>query len=82
MTNRIALVNNAGVAIFRPLEQTDFEAWRTSMSINLDGILLRTQAAILALKESRGAVVNIASTSGFRCGRDWPVSLAGIEGYF
>ncbi|GAB3025287.1 SDR family NAD(P)-dependent oxidoreductase [Spirosoma pulveris] len=61
-----ALVNNAGVAIFRPLEETDFEAWRTVMATNLDGVFLCTQAVIPALKESRGAVVNIASISAVR----------------
>lgn len=61
-----ALVNNAGVAIFRLLEQTDFEAWRTVMATNLDGIFLCSQAALPALKQSRGAIVNIASISGLR----------------
>ncbi|GAB2518708.1 SDR family NAD(P)-dependent oxidoreductase [Spirosoma aerophilum] len=61
-----ALVNNAGVAIFRPLEETDFEAWRTVMATNLDGVFLCTQAVIPALKETRGAVVNIASISAVR----------------
>ncbi len=61
-----ALVNNAGVAIFKPLEETDFEAWRTVMATNLDGVFLCTQAVIPALKESRGAVVNIASISAVR----------------
>jgi meso-butanediol dehydrogenase/(S,S)-butanediol dehydrogenase/diacetyl reductase len=61
-----ALVNNAGVAFFKPLEQTDFECWRTIMDTNLDGVFLCTQAALPALKESRGAVVNIASISGLR----------------
>ena len=61
-----ALVNNAGVAFFKPLEETDFECWRTTMATNLDGVFLCTQAAIPALKESRGAVVNIASISAVR----------------
>lgn len=61
-----ALVNNAGVAIFQPLDQTDFEAWRTVMATNLDGVFLCSQAAIPALKQSRGAIVNIASISGLR----------------
>lgn len=61
-----ALVNNAGVAFFKPLEETDFECWRTIMATNLDGVFLCTQAAIPALKESRGAVVNIASISAVR----------------
>jgi meso-butanediol dehydrogenase/(S,S)-butanediol dehydrogenase/diacetyl reductase len=60
------LVNNAGVADFGPIEQTDFERWRTVMATNLDGVFLCTQAAIPALKETKGAIVNIASISGLR----------------
>lgn len=61
-----ALVNNAGVADFGPIEQTTFERWRKVMETNLDGPFLVTQAAIPALKESKGAIVNIASISGLR----------------
>ena len=61
-----ALVNNAGVARFGPVEDTDFETWREVMATNLDGPFLCTQAAIAALKQTRGAVVNIASISGLR----------------
>ena len=61
-----ALVNNAGVADFGPIEETTFERWRTVMETNLDGVFLCTQACIPALKESKGAVVNIASISGLR----------------
>ncbi|MBO0347463.1 SDR family oxidoreductase [Roseibium sp. CAU 1637] len=61
-----ALVNNAGVADFGPIEETTFARWRTVMSTNLDGVFLMSQAAIPALKESRGAIVNIASISGLR----------------
>lgn len=60
------LVNNAGLANFAPVEQTSFETWREIMSTNLDGPFLCTQAAIPALKETCGAVVNIASISGLR----------------
>jgi len=61
-----ALVNNAGVADFGPIEETTFERWRAVMSVNLDGVFLCSQAAIPALKETRGAIVNIASISGLR----------------
>ncbi len=61
-----ALINNAGVAFFKPLEETDFDGWRTIMATNLDGVFLCTQAALGALKESKGTVVNIASISGVR----------------
>ncbi|MDF1726284.1 MAG: SDR family NAD(P)-dependent oxidoreductase [Sulfitobacter sp.] len=61
-----ALVNNAGVADFGPIEETDFERWRRVMQTNLDGVFLMTQAAIPALRDSKGAVVNIGSISGLR----------------
>ena len=61
-----ALVNNAGVAEFGPIEQTDFAMWRRVMETNLDGVFLVSQAAVPALKETRGAIVNIASISGLR----------------
>ncbi len=61
-----ALINNAGVADFGPLAATDFGRWRTVMETNLDGVFLCSQAVLPALKESRGAIVNIASISGLR----------------
>ena len=61
-----ALVNNAGVADFGPLEETSFAQWRKVMETNLDGVFLCTQAALSALKSSKGTIVNIASISGLR----------------
>lgn len=61
-----ALINNAGVADFGPIEQTSFARWRTVMATNLDGVFLCSQTAIPHLKNSRGAIVNIASISGLR----------------
>jgi len=61
-----ALVNNAGVADFRPLQDTDFAIWREVMATNLDGVFLTSQAVIPHLKQARGAIVNIASISGLR----------------
>ncbi|MEZ0541068.1 SDR family NAD(P)-dependent oxidoreductase [Fibrella arboris] len=61
-----ALVNNAGVASFKPLEDMDFDDWRTVMATNLDGVFLCSMAAVPALKETKGAIVNIASISAVR----------------
>jgi NAD(P)-dependent dehydrogenase (short-subunit alcohol dehydrogenase family) len=61
-----ALVNNAGVADFGPIETTDFARWRTVMETNLDGVFLMTQALTPALRIAKGAIVNIASISGLR----------------
>ncbi|WP_417684664.1 SDR family NAD(P)-dependent oxidoreductase [Roseibium sp.] len=61
-----AVVNNAGVADFGPIEETDFRRWRTIMDTNLDGVFLVSQAAIPHLKKTRGSLVNIGSISGLR----------------
>ena len=61
-----ALVNNAGVADFSPIEETSFDRWRTVMATNLDGVFLCSQSALPLLKTGKGAIINIASISGLR----------------
>ena len=62
-----ALVNNAGVAVFKPLVHTTFEEWRTVMATNLDGAYLCSQAVVPVMRrKGGGAIVNIASISGLR----------------
>ena len=61
-----ALVNNAGIADFGPIEETGFDRWRAVMDTNLDGTFRMTQAALPALRAAKGAIVNIASISGLR----------------
>ncbi len=62
-----ALVNNAGLALFKPLLETSFAEWSLVMATNLNGPFLCSQAAVpLMLKGGGGAIVNIASISGLR----------------
>jgi meso-butanediol dehydrogenase / (S,S)-butanediol dehydrogenase / diacetyl reductase len=62
-----ALVNNAGVAVFKRILDTSFEEWRYVMRTNLEGAFLCTQAcAPVMLKTGGGSIVNIASISGLR----------------
>ena len=62
-----ALVNNAGVAVFKPALETSFEEWRHVLSTNLDGAFLCSQAfGEIMTRQRRGAIVNIASISGLR----------------
>jgi meso-butanediol dehydrogenase/(S,S)-butanediol dehydrogenase/diacetyl reductase len=62
-----ALVNNAGIAVFKPLVETTFQEWRAVMAVNLDGAFLCTQACVpVMLGGGGGAIVNIASISGLR----------------
>ncbi|MDY7546518.1 SDR family oxidoreductase [Glaciimonas sp. CA11.2] len=62
-----ALVNNAGVAIFKPTLEMSFDEWRAIMATNLDGVFLCSQAfGTLMVNNGGGAIVNIASISGLR----------------
>ncbi len=63
-----ALVNNAGVAVFKPIGETSYAEWRHVLSVNLDGAFLCTQACVPVMRRGGrgGAIVNIASISGLR----------------
>jgi NAD(P)-dependent dehydrogenase (short-subunit alcohol dehydrogenase family) len=62
-----ALVNNAGIAIFKPILDVSYEDWQRVLAVNLTGPFLVTQAAAPLMRDSGGgAVVNITSISGLR----------------
>lgn len=62
-----ALVNNAGVAVFKPLLETTYEEWDRVLQVNLTGPFLCAQAcAPVMIASGGGAIVNIGSISGLR----------------
>lgn len=62
-----ALVNNAGIAIFKPLLETTQADWDRVLAVNLTGPFLCTQAAAPLMREhGGGAIVNITSISAHR----------------
>lgn len=62
-----ALVNNAGIAIFKPILDVTYEDWARVLAVNLTGPFLCTQAAAPLMRDSGGgAIVNITSISGLR----------------
>ena len=62
-----ALVNNAGIAVFKPLLSTSLAEWRRVLAVNLDGAFICTRACAPVMRRTGGgAVVNIASISGLR----------------
>ena len=79
-----ALVNNAGVAVFKPMLQTSFDEWRRVMATNLDGAFLCTQAVLPAMRAKQwGRIVNISSGAARGAGAIGPhynASKAGVEG--
>jgi len=62
-----ALINNAGIAIFKPILEVTYEDWSRVLAVNLTGPFLCTQAAVPLMRDSGGgAIVNITSISGLR----------------
>ena len=75
------LVNSAGVSIPGSIEDISLEDFRHTMSINLEGTFLGTQAGIKALKDVKGAsIVNVASTLGHKGGSFVPAYCASKGG--
>ena len=61
------LVNNAGIAEFKPMLETTYEEWSRILAVNLNGPFICTQACTpFMLKNEGGSIVNIASISGLR----------------
>ena len=61
------LVNNAGIAEFKPMLETTYMEWSRILAVNLNGPFICTQAcAPIMLKNEGGSIVNIASISGLR----------------
>jgi NAD(P)-dependent dehydrogenase (short-subunit alcohol dehydrogenase family) len=58
------LVNNAGIAIFGPLETIPIEDFRRQVELNLTAQLVVTQAMLAAIRRARGRVVFLSSIGG------------------
>jgi NAD(P)-dependent dehydrogenase (short-subunit alcohol dehydrogenase family) len=58
------LVNSAGVGVDAPVEASDESLWETTMNVNLKGTFFCCRAALGALRDSGGNIVNIASDAG------------------
>lgn len=59
------LVNNAGISMIKPAEDTTAEEWRRMMAVNLQGPFLMCQAfGRRMLAQGAGAIVNVASVAG------------------
>ena len=60
------VVNVAGVGGFAPTETLALDVWQRTLAVNLTGTFLMSQAALPALLDGGGAIVNIASVAGVR----------------
>ena len=60
-----ALVNNAGIAVFKPALDTTLGEFQRTLDVNLTGPFLMIKA-VVPLMSKGGAIVNITSISGLR----------------
>lgn len=58
------LVNNAGVAEFAGVEETEPELWHRTLAVNVTGTYLCARAALPAMRREGGSIVNMASIAG------------------
>jgi len=58
------LVNNAGIAVFGPLETIPIGYFRRQVDLNLTAQLVVTQAMLAAIRRARGRVVFLSSIGG------------------
>lgn len=78
------LVNNAGVVFLAPAEKLTVAAWDTTLSVNLKGTFLMSQAVGRYMLEARsGKIINIASQAASVALKDhaaYCASKAGVLG--
>src|SRR5271170_6052698 len=73
------LVNNAGTAIPKPIEEATLEEMDRVLDINVRGVFVATQAALKHMK-SGGRVIMIGSAVGERVAAPGLVPYAGTKG--
>lgn len=78
------LINNAGIAINRPVDELTEEDFDRTMAVNLKSVFLCTQAVMPGMRKRRwGRIVNISSGAARGAGGVGPhynASKAGMEG--
>ena len=68
--NLDVLVNNAGIALVKPLEETTLEDFRRVTRVNVDGVFLGIKHALPLMKKSAtqnpagGSIINLSSVVG------------------
>jgi NAD(P)-dependent dehydrogenase (short-subunit alcohol dehydrogenase family) len=60
------VINNAGIGVFTPLEQSTSATIRQQFEVNVYGPSFVARAALEALKSSKGSIVNVGSAAGHR----------------
>ena len=79
------LINNAGVGVFKPVEQLTPAEWHRMIDLNLSGVYYCCHEAIPVMKSAGGGfIINISSLAGknpFAGGAAYNASKFGLNGF-
>lgn len=79
-----AVVANAGVGAFAPIDELTLEDWHATIDTNLTGVFHTVKASLEALKRSHGTIITIGSLAGanfFAGGSAYNASKFGLAGF-
>ncbi len=74
-----SLINMAGILRFERFHETSSDSWQQIQNINLNGTFYMCRAALPHLKNSKGNIVNAASTAALT-GLHWGVAYSASKG--
>lgn len=78
------VIANAGVGVFKPVDELDLEDWQAMIDTNLTGIFHTLKASVEELKKSKGYYITISSLAGtnfFAEGAGYNASKFGAVGF-
>ncbi len=78
------VIANAGLGIFKPVDQLDIADWNNMIDTNLTGVFHSLKASLDELKKTEGYFISIASLAGtnfFENGTGYNASKFGVVGF-
>ncbi len=78
------VIANAGLGVFKPVDEMSAEEWNSMIDTNLTGIFHTMKASVEALKKTEGYYISIASLAGtnfFEKGAGYNASKFGAVGF-
>ncbi|SEM83355.1 NADP-dependent 3-hydroxy acid dehydrogenase YdfG [Chryseobacterium taichungense] len=78
------VIANAGLGVFKPVDQLSAEDWNDMIETNLTGVFYTLKASVDELKKTQGYYITIASLAGsnfFENGSGYNASKFGVVGF-
>jgi NAD(P)-dependent dehydrogenase (short-subunit alcohol dehydrogenase family) len=78
------VIANAGMGVFKPVDQLTAEEWNDMIETNLTGVFYTLKASVEELKKTEGYYITIASLAGanfFENGSGYNASKFGVVGF-